>query len=148
MGTADALHYVWQAVTGDVDVIAHVPSVEYVHAWTKAGVMIREALTADAAHGFMLVSPGKGLAFQRRVAAGGLSTNTAGGTGTAPAWVKLERRGNVLTAYRSDDGATWRLVGSDTFTMPDTVYVGLALTSKDNTRLAIATFDSVVVNAR
>lgn len=146
--TADGLHYVSQRISGDVDIVARVSSVEYVHAWTKAGVMIRETLAADAPHGFMLVSPGKGLAFQRRLAAGGLSTNTSGGSGTAPAWVKLERRGNVLTAYRSADGVAWTLIGSDTFSMATEVYVGLALTSHDNSKLATATFDQVTITAR
>jgi regulation of enolase protein 1 (concanavalin A-like superfamily) len=147
-GSADQLHYVWQRVSGDVDIVARVASVQYVHAWTKAGVMIRQTLAADSPQGLMLVSPAKGLAFQRRLAAGGLSTSTSGGTGTAPAWVKLERRGNVITAYRSSDGATWTIVGSDMFTMGPDVYVGLALTSHDNARLATATFDSLSVTKR
>jgi len=114
-GSADAFHYAWQRLSGDLDVVARVASVEYVHAWVKAGVMIRERLTADAPHALMLVSPGKGLAFQRRAAGGGLSTSTTGGAGTAPAWVKLSRRGNVITASRSADGVAWIVVGSDTF---------------------------------
>ncbi len=36
-GTADAFHYAWQPITGDVDIVARVASVEYVHAWVKAG---------------------------------------------------------------------------------------------------------------
>jgi hypothetical protein len=78
----------------------------------------------------------------------GESTNTSGGAGTAPAWVKLERRGNTITAYRSADGVAWTLVGSDTFVMPATVYVGLAVTSHDPSRLATVTFDNVSVVAR
>jgi predicted amidohydrolase/regulation of enolase protein 1 (concanavalin A-like superfamily) len=144
-GTADAFHYVWQRVSGDRDIVARVDSVEYVQAWVKAGVMIREQLTADSAHAFMIVSPGKGLAFQRRLTAGGVSVNSSGGAGTAPAWVKLERRGNVISAYRSADGAAWTLVGSDSFAMGSDVYVGLAVSSHDNARLAAATFDNVVV---
>ena len=144
-GTADAFHFVWQRVTGDRDIIARVTTIENVHAWVKAGVMIREGLTADSPHAFMLASPGKGLAFQRRVATGGLSTNTSGGAGTAPAWVKLERRGNAISAYRSDDGITWTFVGSDTFAMAADVYVGVVVSSHDNTRLATATFDNVTV---
>jgi hypothetical protein len=147
-GTTDAMHYAWQQASGDFDIVARVTSVEWVHQWVKAGVMVRGALTANAAQGFMLVSPGKGLAFQRRVATGGESTNTSGGAGVAPAWVKLERRGNTLTAYRSADGLAWTLVGSDTFTFGPTVYVGLGLTSHDNTRLATATFDNVTILAR
>jgi predicted amidohydrolase/regulation of enolase protein 1 (concanavalin A-like superfamily) len=144
-GAADAFHFAWRRVSGDRDIIARVASVEYVHAWVKAGVMIRERLTADSAHGFMLVSPGRGLAFQRRVAAGGLSVNTSGGAGTAPAWVKLERRGNVISAYRSADGVTWTFVSSDSFAMPADIYVGLAVSSHDNTRLATAIFDNVTI---
>jgi regulation of enolase protein 1 (concanavalin A-like superfamily) len=146
-GSADQLHYVWQRVSGDVDIVARVASVEYLHAWTKAGVMIRQTAAADSPQGLMLVSPARGLAFQRRLVAGGLSTSTSGGTGTAPAWVKLERRGQVITAFRSSDGLTWTVVGSDTFTMGPDVYVGLALTSHDNTRLAAASFDNVAATA-
>ena len=145
-GGVDALHYVWQPFSGDVDIVARVASVDPVHAWTKAGVMIRQSLNADSAHGLMLVSPGKGLAFQRRVSTGGLSTSTAGGAGIAPAWVKLERRGNTILAYHSVDGTAWTLVGSDTFTMPADVYVGLAVTSHDNEKLASATFDAIAVS--
>jgi hypothetical protein len=144
-GTADALHFAWQRLSGDADVIARVASVQNVHAWTKAGVMIRERLTADSAHAFMLVSPGKGLAFQRRVANGGLSTSTSGGLGAAPAWVKLERRGNRITAFLSANGSTWTLVGSDTFAMPAEVHLGLGVSSHDATRLATAAFDNVAV---
>jgi regulation of enolase protein 1 (concanavalin A-like superfamily) len=146
-GSADAFHYAWQPLTGDADVVARVTSLEYVHAWVKAGVMIRERLTADSAHAFMLVSAGRGLAFQRRVAGGGISTHTAGAFGAAPAWVKLQRRANTIAAYQSSDGATWSLVGQDTFAMPSTVYVGLAVSSHDASRAATATFDNVRVQA-
>ena len=147
-GTADALHYVSQSVTGDFDVVARVSSVEYVHAWTKAGVMVRATVSADSTQAFMLASPGKGLAFQRRVSTAGLSTHTTGGGGTAPVWVKLARRANVVSAFHSADGVTWTAVGQDTFTLPATVFVGLAVSSHDNTRLATAAFDNVSITPR
>jgi regulation of enolase protein 1 (concanavalin A-like superfamily) len=144
-GTADAFHYVWQPLTGDGDVIARVASVENAAAWVKAGVMIRERLTADSPHAFMIVSAGKGLAFQRRVASGGISTSNSGIPGTAPKWVKLERRGNVISAFWSTDGVNWTFIANDAFTMAADVFVGLAVSSHDNTRLATATFDEVIV---
>jgi phosphatidylserine/phosphatidylglycerophosphate/cardiolipin synthase-like enzyme/regulation of enolase protein 1 (concanavalin A-like superfamily) len=144
-GSADAFQYVWQPMSGDMDVIARVASVEYVHAWVKAGVMIRERLAADSPHALMLVSAGRGLAFQRRVATGGISAHTSGAAGTAPAWVKLERRANTITAFSSPDGATWSQVGNDVFAMGSSVYVGLAVSSHDATRTATATFDHVTV---
>ena len=144
-GTADAFHYVWQPLSGDGDIMVRVASVENVAAWVKAGVMIRERLTADSPHAFMIVSAGKGLAFQRRVAAGGISTSNSGVPGTAPKWVKLERRGNVISAFWSEDGITWMFLANDAFTMPPDVFVGLAVSSHDNARLATVTFDNVVV---
>jgi regulation of enolase protein 1 (concanavalin A-like superfamily) len=91
------------------------------------------------------VSTGKGLAFQRRTATGGLSTNTSGGSGTAPYWVKLARSGQTITASVSSDGSTWRVVGQDTFSMASTIDVGLAVSSHDTTRAATGTFTNVVI---
>jgi regulation of enolase protein 1 (concanavalin A-like superfamily) len=96
----------------------------------------------------MLASPGKGLAFQRRVVAGGSSTHTSGGAGTAPAWVKLERRGNVITAFTSLNGADWTLVGSETFSMGASIHVGIGVSSHVSGNLATATFDNLAVVPR
>ncbi len=146
-GTADALHFAYQPLPGDGQIVARVASLENVHAWTKAGVMLRGGLDAGAAQALMLVSPGKGLAFQRRPAAGAASVNTAGGAGTAPHWLRLVRTGTVITASRSLDGATWTVVGQQTLAVAGTVYVGLAVSSHDVSRAATATFDHVEVTA-
>src|SRR5205085_1426837 len=100
----------------------------------------RESLAADAAQATMIVSPGKGLAFQRRPVTGGASVSTAGGSGTAPYFVKLTRAGNTITAFKSATGAVWTAVGSATIALPPTVYVGLAVSSHVAGALATATF--------
>jgi hypothetical protein len=92
----------------------------------------------------MFVTPGRGLAFQRRQKAGATSLSTAIG-GAPPMWVKLVRAGQVVTASTSSDGATWTNVGQDTITLSGAVWVGLAVTSHDTTRLATATMDTVTV---
>jgi regulation of enolase protein 1 (concanavalin A-like superfamily) len=94
----------------------------------------------------MFVSPGRGLAFQRRAADGAESTHTSGGAGTAPRWVRLVRSGNAITASASIDGTIWTLAGTDTIGVGETIYVGLAVSSHDDTRLCTATFDSVFVS--
>ena len=142
-GSADAFQYAYRPMTGDGVIVARVASVSSTNAWVKAGVMIRETLDPGSAQAFMLLSYSKGTAFQRRIAAGGLSTNTAGPIVTAPYWVKLERIGNTINAYASADGASWTLVGSDSFTMAANVLVGLGVTSHVTGTLATATFDNV-----
>jgi hypothetical protein len=104
-------------------------------------------LTAGSRHAFMLVTPSavKGLAFQRRVSPNGDSAHTPAGSGAPPRWVRLTRAGDVLTGQYSADGITWTTAGSESIAMHATIYVGLALTSHDNTQLASATFDNVSV---
>jgi hypothetical protein len=61
--------------------------------------------------------------------------------------VKLERRANTITAFVSPNGSSWTQVGSDIFTMASSVYVGLAVSSHDTSRVAAATFDQITVRA-
>jgi hypothetical protein len=145
--TADALRFAYTTLTGDGSIVTKVASEEAVASWTKAGVMMRETLTPGSRQALMLVSPGKGLAFQRRVDTNGLSTSTPGGTGTAPNFVRLTRQGMTVTAARSVDGVSWTTVGSDTISMPATIYVGLAVSSHVSGNLATATFASTKVAA-
>jgi regulation of enolase protein 1 (concanavalin A-like superfamily) len=142
-GTSDALNYVYTPLSGDASIVARVASVSDQANWVKAGVMIRSALDPSAAQAFMLVSHAKGVAFQRRTTEGVASLSTSGTYSTAPRWVRLVRRGATISGYESADGIHWTLVGSDSFNMPGTVYVGLAVSSHVDGTLATATFDSV-----
>ena len=146
-GTADEFHFAYRQLTGDGSITARVTTVQNVDEWTKAGVMIRETLTPGSPHGFMFLTPGtqKGLAFQRRTTANGASSHTGAGNGAPPAWVRLTRVGQAITAYLSADGSTWTVVGTDTIPMAGTVYVGLAVTSHVPGTLASATFTDVTV---
>jgi hypothetical protein len=145
-GRADALRFAYVSLKGDGSIVARVATVAYVHAWTKAGVMMRTSLAPGSQHALMLVSAGKGLAFQRRLTANGASTSTSGGSGTAPSFVRLTRTGNTFTAARSSDGNTWSTVGSETIAMPSTIYVGLAVSSHVAGTPAAATFNSWAVS--
>jgi hypothetical protein len=145
-GTSDAFNYVYQTLTGDGRIIARVAAVSSEANWVKAGVMIRSSLSPSSAQAFMLVSHAKGVAFQRRTDDGATSVSTSGSASTAPHWVELVRNGSLITAYESPDGSNWTLVGSDTFTtLPDTVLVGLAVSSHVQGTLSTATFDGVQV---
>ena len=128
-GTSDQFHFVYQTMTGDGVITARVDSVTFAHTWSKAGVMIRSSLSANAAHGFAFVSAGKGAGFQRRPSVGGSSLSTMGSAAVAPEWVRLARSGSVVTASISPNGTTWTTIGSETIALGATAYVGLAVTS-------------------
>ncbi|MFD0893907.1 DUF3472 domain-containing protein [Luteolibacter ambystomatis] len=145
-GTADAFRYTWQALTGDGSITARVATQQNTDGWAKAGVMIRESLTAGSKQAMLAVTPGNGVALQYRSTTSGASSNTAGSTSAAPRWVRLTRTGDVLRAYESADGSTWTQVGTDTtITMAANIYIGLAVTSHNNTVSSTATFDSITV---
>ena len=146
-GAADQFRFVYQPVTGDVEIVARVASMIGQHEWSKAGVMVRESLTAASRHASALTSAAKGYAFQRRAETGGYSTHTSGGSGTAPGWVRLVRTANLFESYRSADGTTWTKMGSDTIAMGETVYVGLAATSHNVSAGTTVVMDRVKVTA-
>jgi hypothetical protein len=147
-GTADSFRFTYQTLTGDGSITARVTSLDGPHAWTKAGVMIRASLDPSAPHGFMFVSRDHGLAFQRRVAFGSLTTHTGVGPGVAPQWVQLTRAGTTVNAAVSADGVNWTHVGSDAIDVgAGPVLVGLALTSHNDGALATATYEGVTITA-
>jgi len=143
--TSDAFTFASHPLTGDGDVVARVDWLQQVHRWSKAGVMVRDSRDPASAHAFMFVSGEKGLAFQRRRVERGVSYSTEAVAGRAPAWVRLSRRGNRFTAYTSEDGSVWSVIGGDTISMGATVEAGIALTSHDAGAAATAQFSSIAV---
>jgi hypothetical protein len=77
-GTADQFHFAYRQVTGDVDIRARVVSIDGAQPWSKAGVMLRESLAANAALGMMFLSRSSGSAFHQRLSAGAPRVSTTG----------------------------------------------------------------------
>jgi len=144
-GTADGFRYAYQTLTGDGEIVARVASLQNTNGYAKAGVMIREALTANSKHAMVDITPGHGAEFSRRGSTGGSTGVTGLGGVAAPYWVKLVRSGNTFSAYVSSDGNSWRSLGSDVITMASSVYIGLVDCSHVNTVLNTAAIDNVSV---
>jgi hypothetical protein len=161
--TADHFQYSYRPLTGDGEVVARVASVSPSDFWTKAGVMIRDNLSAGSPNAFMFETP-HGTpggdhdepVFQWRDTQGGGSAdfdNHINGIQQAPVWVRLVRTGQSFSGFWAHDNGdgthgTWNQIGSaHTITaMGSTVYVGLALTEHNNqTTLATATFDHLTI---
>jgi regulation of enolase protein 1 (concanavalin A-like superfamily) len=140
----DAFHFRYQSLNGDGQITARVKSIGNTDPWAKGGVMIRENLGVGSRHAFMAVTPGNGLAFQRRDTSSGASSHT-GVAGNAPHWLRLVRQGNTLRGYRSTDGLAWSLVGETSQSLPAQVHVGLAVTAHNNSALNTTVFDSISV---
>jgi hypothetical protein len=141
---SDEFHFAFQELSGAGTITAKVESIQNTDPWAKAGVMIRDTLDADSAHAMVAVTPGNGIWFGRRTAAGNDTNTESQGGITAPYWVRLERTlGGLVRAYYSADGNTWEPLGASMITMGMPMYVGLALTSHSSGVRCEAVFSNV-----
>jgi regulation of enolase protein 1 (concanavalin A-like superfamily) len=147
-GTGDEFHYAYQALHGNFDIEARVAGLDAVHEWTKAGLMIRGSTDAGSVHLSLFATPANnGVAFQRRLIAGGVSIHTSGPGTTPPVWLRLSRHGGTITAFaRASSADAWAVVAQEWVPdLPATVLAGLAVTSHLDGAVAAATFDSVQI---
>jgi hypothetical protein len=151
---ADQFHYAFKTLTGAGSIVAKVLSVDNTDPWAKAGVMIRETLDADSKFAAVYITPGNGCRFQARTdtAIAAISDTSVASTQqtaiTAPYWVKLERDiGGSFRAYYSANGSTWTPMtwNPQYITMSSNVFIGLALTSHNNSAACEAKFSNVTI---
>jgi len=149
--TSDDCQFAYQTMTGDCAIVARVTSSQEITASTKAGVMLRDNLSATVSkRGYATMMPLTPNQVQSRLAgateiwAGRVSQTTNLPNTGIPYWVKLERRGNMITAYSSVDGTSWSPNVSCGYTnLPSTLYIGLFISSGSSTTTTTATFDNV-----
>ena len=143
----DDFHFAYANLHGDGSVTARIESVENVQEWTKAGVMIRTTLDPDSPNAMLLATPGGIVSFQYRRRASEITSQvyTPSSRIQLPHWVRLIRQGNQFTAQHSSDGAIWQQVQDPSgnpaaveIPMGETVYIGLAVNSRDGVRTAEA----------
>lgn len=144
-GTADAFYFLREWWTSDGTATVRVQSLQHTHRWAKFGLMFRESQNSGSPHVMLVVSASMGVAMQYRAQQGGISSNVAITTGAAPEWLRLRRTGNTFTGFASEDGVTWRTVGSITLPLALDTYVGMAITSHNNSTLARGVFDNLSI---
>lgn len=143
---ADAFHYVYLAMKGDVALTVRVMDIQNTDPWAKAGLMIRQSLAPDSAYAMVLVTLGQGVAFQQRAAAGRQAVTETVVPGLhAPYWLRLVREGSAFMVAASADGIVWMPTNAVSIAMNDPVYAGLAVTSHRSGVLCRATFDHLTV---
>jgi TolB protein len=97
-GAADAFHYAWQEIAGDVDLSATVRFVESgKQEHRKAGLMVRASLKADAPYVNATVHGDGLISLQYRETPGGETLEVKADLSAVPASLRLTRRGDVFT---------------------------------------------------
>jgi regulation of enolase protein 1 (concanavalin A-like superfamily)/DNA-directed RNA polymerase subunit RPC12/RpoP len=143
---ADAFHYVYLAMKGDVTLTVRVTGIQDTDPWAKAGLMVRQSLAPDSAYAMALVTSAQGVAFQQRADAGRMAaTEMVIPNLRAPYWLRLTRKGGTFMFAASADGTDWTPTNATAIAMNDPVYAGLAVTSHHSGVLCRATFDHLTV---
>jgi hypothetical protein len=115
--------------------------------------MIRETLEPGSTHALMMLAPDGRTAFRNRrfTHDASESAHSKNAPAAFPAWIKLERKGDEFTAYRSADGLIWTPQSNEggtspnphTIAMSGAVYIGLAVTSNNLNAACVARFSGI-----
>jgi len=139
-------HFVYRSMRGDGEIVARVvPRAGIITG--DAGLVVRRDLTEDAPMAFVGNASSPSVSMRRGPHGGRQRANAATAeerTG-GPYWVRLVRRGDTVTAFRSQDGREWALTGKETIPLAETAYVGLALASDESG--ADVAFDHISVTS-
>ncbi|MFB6074748.1 MAG: ATP-binding protein [Haloarculaceae archaeon] len=134
-------------VEGPVTIRARLVDVEDVHEYSKAGLMVRDDLDEAAAYGTVGRTPGHGteLLWRHERGADGLSQQLEEGEIVFDHY-RVDRVGDRVTTYVSEDGSDWEAVDQRTVALGDPVHVGLVVSSVVPGHRAEAVFEDVSVN--
>jgi len=147
--TADAFHFVWKKVTGDVSLAADISFVaKGGNDHRKAVLMVRQSLDADSVYADVALH-GNGLtALQYRDEKGAatheiqtyeIQANIAG-----PKRLRIEKRGNFIYLFLGDGGKEVRYSGASMrVPLQGTYYAGIGVCSHDKDAVEKAVFANV-----
>lgn len=162
-GNRDEFHFAHIPVAGDFDLSVRVEGVEMADTYTKAGLMLRASLDDGAPHAMLLTfgddrprnKNNGALEFQSRLVANGecsgiyppqpLADSPDFPASFPQHWLRLTRRGDMLSGFFSTDGQNWTTFCTHTQYFADVALLGLAVTSHNADRTVRATFHDLIL---
>ncbi len=147
-GTADGFRYAYIPISGNVVMTARVILLQDVAPTAEAGIDLRSDLTPGAVHALVAITAGQGAEAVTRNAEGGASEMSGQRANVAPTyWIRLERKGKIVTTSTSPDGVTWTKLAAVKVKLASTAYIGFAVSSTSNSQTTIGLFDTVTVQS-
>ncbi len=146
-GNADEFHFVYKKLSGAFSIQANVWSYndDATSEWSKAGLMVRDNLTAGSPHMHSLTRAFDGqYDAQWRTEQNATSYNV-GASDYEIGDVRLVRSGQNVKAYYIGDDGEWVLSSEQTIQLTDPVYVGLSITSHDDGLYSVGEYDNLEI---
>jgi hypothetical protein len=147
----DNFGFYYAEAEGDGEWSCRVAVLSFTKSWAKAGLMVRASTDSGATNVDLVVTPVNGVVFQYRPKPHTPQQNGAGiidPLAQPPVYLKLQKRGNVYTAWDSLDGIHWTN-RAEIVAKPDIVgrryLIGLCATaaSYSGTKQGYAGFDHI-----
>lgn len=147
-GTADAFHFAWKKMSGDVSITADISfPAQGGDPHKKAVLMIRQSLDADSAYADVAVH-GSGLTSLQSRDARGVATHEIQSDISAPGRVRLEKLGNYFYVYvGGKGGATNFMGGAMRVSLEGPFYVGIGVSAHNKDAVEKANFSDVAIQS-
>ncbi len=144
--TADAFHFVWKKVAGDIRLSASIASIsEGGDAHRKAVLMIRQSLDGDSAYADIAVH-GDGLTSLQARDQKGAATHEVQSNRAKPSRIAIEKRGNYFYAsVGGDTGDLERSGGSMRVPMDAPFYIGIGVCAHNKDAVVKVSFTNVAI---
>lgn len=135
-GREDHARFLYKPIEGDFELEVEIHSIEDVHQYAKAGLMIRAGEAKDAAAVILTSFFDGEVQFAHRDKAGAEMQGSETVKGSLPGLrLKLVRKDGKIAGWTSDRGSEWKLVASAEDTLPRTVLAGSLALSHENGQL-------------
>ena len=140
----DGFQYAYKALRGDGAMVARVTSIT---GDGRACITIRDSLEQFTDMARVCATPDDGVQSSDigKIAADGSGSQTFP-LAQLPIWLKLERRGDEIHTFVGPDGVSWASMTNLVMDIPADYFIGLAVTSQDNSRRSAGTFTNVRVS--
>ena len=165
-GTRDEFHFAHTHLMGNFSLSVRLVSLTMADVYTKAGLMIRTSLEAGAEHALLLAfgdnqprnKNNGGIEFQYRLRPNGdcvgiyppqpLPSQPDFPVKFPAVWLKLSRAGKTIAGEYSQDGERWQRFGVHRQSFPESVYVGLAVTSHNGKQTVRSVFSDFCLSKK
>ena len=143
-GHADAFHFVWRKMSGNITIRAHIDILGDGKDTSQKGVlMVRQSLDPDSVFMDAAVHSNGSIALQFRAQTGGPCDRRLTTENGSLVW--LERKGSEFNLYLSNGDEKPRPAAHMTLPMENPVYVGLGVTPHDANKQLTAVFSDLLI---
>jgi len=142
---SDDCAFYGEEFSGDYSVVVKVDSIspsgrDGMGSWSKIGIMFRSTLDPDSEHYTLMLTGNQGMGPQWRPTRGAQTTwggwNHFINRGATEAWLKLQKRGDILMSYigTEEGGGTvaWESLHTMEMKLEETYFIGLAMSSQNS----------------